>query len=67
MLENHDQNIECRFRLAQSMFICKIGIEWLQNLLDQICKAQSIEPRADLFFCRIPVQPKLYLNILGFK
>ena len=27
MLANHDQNIESRFRLAQSMFICKIGIE----------------------------------------
>ena len=23
MLANHDQNIESRFRLAQSMFICK--------------------------------------------
>ena len=27
VLANHDQNIEFRFRLAQSMFICKIGIE----------------------------------------
>ena len=27
MLANHDQNIEFRFRLAQSVFICKIGIE----------------------------------------
>ena len=27
MLANHDQKIESRFRLAQSMFICKIGIE----------------------------------------
>ena len=25
--KNHDQNIEPKFRLAQSMFICKIGIE----------------------------------------
>ena len=25
--QNHDQNIESRFRLAQSVFICKIGIE----------------------------------------
>ena len=24
MLANHDQNIEFRFRLAQSVFICKI-------------------------------------------
>ena len=34
MLAKHDQNIESRFRLAQSVFICKIGIELLQNLLD---------------------------------
>ena len=27
MLANHDQNIESRFRLAQSVFNCKIGIE----------------------------------------
>ena len=27
VLANHDQNIESRFRLAQSVFICKIGIE----------------------------------------
>ena len=31
MLANHDQNINSRFRLAQSVFICKIGIEWLQK------------------------------------
>ena len=28
---------------------------------------RSIEPHANLFFCRILVQPKLYLNVLGFK
>ena len=27
MLANHDQNIEYRFKLAQNVFICKIGIE----------------------------------------
>ena len=27
MLENHDQNLESRFRLAQSVFICKVGID----------------------------------------
>ena len=27
MLANHDQNIESRFKLAQSIFICKIRIE----------------------------------------
>ena len=27
MLANHDQNVQFCFRLAQSMFMCKIGIE----------------------------------------
>ena len=27
VLANHDQNIKSRFGLAQSLFICKIGIE----------------------------------------
>ena len=27
VLANHDQNIKSRFRLAQSVFICKVGIE----------------------------------------
>ena len=27
MLANHDQNILVLFRLAQSVFICKVGIE----------------------------------------
>ena len=27
MLANHDQNVQSCFRLAQSMFMCKIGIE----------------------------------------
>ena len=27
MLANHDQNIESRFRLAQRVFIGKVGIE----------------------------------------
>ena len=26
-LANHDQNIESRFKLAQRVFICKVGIE----------------------------------------
>ena len=43
MLANHDQNIKSRFRLAQSVFICKswnrvivgfIGLN-LQGLIDQ--------------------------------
>ena len=27
MLANHYQNIETRFRLAQNVFMCKVGIE----------------------------------------
>ena len=27
MLANHDQNVQSCFRLAQSMFMCKVGIE----------------------------------------
>ena len=30
---NHDQNIKSRFRLAQSMFICKIGIECIVGFI----------------------------------
>ena len=26
-LANHDQNVQSCFRLAQSMFMCKVGIE----------------------------------------
>ena len=34
MLANHDQNILVLFKLAQSIcFLCKVGIELLQNLL----------------------------------
>ena len=34
MLANHDQNVLVLFRLAQSIcFLCKVGIELLQNLL----------------------------------
>ena len=49
MLANHDQNIESRFRLAQSVFICKswnrmivgfIGLN-LQGPIDQ--KLDSID------------------------
>ena len=27
MLANHDQNVQPCFKLAQSMFMCKVGIE----------------------------------------
>ena len=34
MSANHDQNVLVLFRLAQSIcFLCKVGIELLQNLL----------------------------------
>ena len=35
MLANHDQNVLVLFRLAQSIcfFLCKVGIELLQDLL----------------------------------
>ena len=34
MLANHDQNVLILFRLAQSIcFLCKVGIELLQELL----------------------------------
>ena len=34
MLSNHDQNVLVLFRLAQSIcFLCKVGIELLQDLL----------------------------------
>ena len=52
MLANYYQNIESRFRFAQSVFNCKVGIEWLKDLLDKICKAWSIESSANLIFCR---------------
>ena len=52
VLANHDQNIESWFRLAQSVFICKIGIKWLQ----------------DLFFCKISnlAQARLTCRLLCF-
>ena len=37
MLANHDQNVLVLFRLAESIyFLCKVGIELLQDLL---CKS----------------------------
>ena len=53
MLANHNQNIESKFRLAQSVFICKnlnrviagfIGLN-LQGSIDR--KLGSIEPYVD--------------------
>ena len=69
MLANHDKNIESRFRLAQSVFICKswnqvivgfIGlnlqgsIDWKLDLIDRtLCKL--------IFLQNFPIQPKLGL------
>ena len=33
MLANHDQNIESRFRLAQSVFMYKVGIEYTARFI----------------------------------
>jgi len=52
MLANHDQKMESRLRLDKSVVLCKIGIEWLQDLLVKIYKARSIETRVDLIFYR---------------
>ena len=46
MLANHDQNIECRFRLAQNMFICKVGIKLKQGSIVSFGLARSIEQQA---------------------
>ena len=41
MLANHDQNVLVLFRLAQSIwFLCKVGIEKLQDLL---CKSAWLD------------------------
>ena len=41
MLANHDQNVLVLFRIAQSIcFLCKIGIELLQDLL---CKSAWLD------------------------
>ena len=66
MLANHDQNIESRFRLAQSVFICKswnrvivgfIGLN-LQNSIDR--KLDSIDRTSCrlIFLQNFPTQPK---------
>ena len=69
MLTNHDQNIESRFRLAQSVFICKswnrviakfISLN-LQGLIDQTsCRF--------IFLQNFPTQPKpgLMCRVLCF-
>ena len=66
MLANYDQNIESRFRLAKSVFICKswnrviagfIGLN-LQGSIDQ--KLGSIDQTSCrlIFLQNFPTQPK---------
>ena len=43
MLANHDQNIESRFRLAQSVFICKSWNRVITGFIGLNLQARSIE------------------------
>ena len=63
MLGNHDQNIESRFKLAQSMVLYKIARFIGQNLqgsIDQ--KLELIETRVDLIFCRNSNSAQAYMT-----
>ena len=46
MLANHDQNVSSCFRFAQSMFMCKVGIEKLQKITVQFLQG-SIDRKLD--------------------
>ena len=43
ILANHDQNVLVLLRLAQSVFICKVGIECSVGFTVQICLARLIK------------------------
>ena len=43
MLANHNQNIESRFRLAQSVFICKSWNRVITGFIGLNLQARSIE------------------------
>ena len=43
MLANHDQNIESKFRLAQSVFICKSWNRVITGFIVLNLQARSIE------------------------
>ena len=66
MLANHDQNILVLFKLAQSIcFLCKVGIELLQNLLCNSVWLDRSRIRLDrskvvkiVFLQKFPTQPK---------
>ena len=66
MLANHDQNVESRFRLAQSVFICKnwnrviarfIGLN-LQGSIDQKLDLINRTSCRLIFMQNFPTQPK---------
>ena len=70
MLANHNQNIEFRFRLAQSVFICKswnwviVGFIGL-NLQGSIDRKLDLIDRTScrlIFLQNFPTQPKLGLT-----
>ena len=66
MLANHDQNILVLFRLAQSIcFLCKVGIDLLQDLLCKSVWLDRSRIRLDqskvmriVFSAEFPTQPK---------
>ena len=76
MLANHDQNVLVLFRLAQSIcFLCKVGIELLQDLLCKSAWLDQSRIRLDrlklmqiVFFCRISnlAQAHLTCRVLCF-
>ena len=67
MLANHDQNVLVLFTLAQSIcFLCKVGIELLQDLLCKSAWLDRSRIRLDRskvvqidFSVEFPTQPKL--------
>ena len=70
MLANHDQNIKSRFRLAQSVFICKswnrviagcIGLN-LQGLIDRKLDLINRTLCRLIFLQNFPTQPKTNLT-----
>ena len=76
MLANHDQNVESRFRLAQSVFICKswnrviarfIGLN-LQGSIDQKLDLINRTSCRLIFMQNFPTQPKpsLLCRVLCF-
>ena len=59
MLANHDQNVLVLFKLAQSIcFLCKVGIELLQNLLCNSVWLDRSKVVQIVFLQKFPTQPK---------